>query len=62
MSMKHWPEWLFVALVMAAPFAAAALWRPASFAGFLAVLGVGMVAGAALWGGVVWWACRSPER
>jgi hypothetical protein len=50
---RNWPEWLFIALVLAAPFAAAVLWGPGSFVGFLGVLGVGMLAGAVLWCGLV---------
>jgi hypothetical protein len=51
--MYRWPEWLFLALVLAAPFATAVLWGPGSFAGFLGILVVGMLAGAVLWGGLM---------
>jgi hypothetical protein len=51
--MYRWPEWLFIALVLAAPIAMAILWGPGSFVGFLGVLGVGMLVGAVLWCGLV---------
>jgi hypothetical protein len=47
--MDRWPEWLFIALVVAAPLVTAVLWGPVSFIGFLVVLGVGILVGAVLW-------------
>jgi hypothetical protein len=51
--MYHWPEGLFVALVLATPIAVAVLWWPDSFVGFLMILGFGMLVGAVLWCGLV---------
>jgi hypothetical protein len=56
--MRHWPEWLFIVLVMVLPFVAAVVLPSGSFVGFLVWVGLGMLVGAALWVGVIWLACR----
>jgi hypothetical protein len=51
--MYRWPEGLFIALVLAAPFALTVFWGPGSAVGFLLVLGLGMLVGAVIWCGLV---------
>lgn len=46
---RDWPEGLFILLVMALPLAAAALWRPETFLGFLVRLALGMLVGGVVW-------------
>jgi hypothetical protein len=60
--MRHWPEWLFIALVMVLPLVTAVI-RPAeTIIGFLAWLGLGILIGGALWVAVIWLACWTYER
>jgi hypothetical protein len=61
-SMGRWPEWLFVALVMVLPLAMAIVQSSETFVGFLAWLGLGMLAGTALWVAVIWLACWDYKR
>jgi hypothetical protein len=49
----HWPEGLFILLVMVLPFVATTIWRPDTFLGFLASLGIVMVGGLVSWIGVI---------
>jgi hypothetical protein len=59
--MRHWPEWLFITLVMVLPVAVTFVRFPRTFIGFLIWLGLGMLVGGALWVTVIWLAVRGDE-
>ncbi len=46
---RNWPEGLFILIVMALPFAAAAHARPETFLGFLVRLTLGMLVEGVVW-------------
>jgi hypothetical protein len=59
---RHWPEVLFVILVMASPFAACWVSRPSTIFGLLVTFVASMVVGLLHWFGFICFVCRSADN